>query len=192
MWQRITIFLGLLTLSAAFPVRGATAFVPISRARIAEALQAKFGAIGSIPITITPAELEIPTAVVARIREPRLLVDSLLQRPGTDQLAARMHCVPSADCIPFLVLLRLPQTERILVQQAVEQGQKRRPGAIVVPAGTHPTLLLDHGDIHISMRVRSLQFGRVGERVRVSADAIQKIYAARVIAEDLVRVEDGK
>lgn len=111
------------------------------------------------------------------------------QRGGLELSA---HCVPRALCKSFLIFVK-PPAEGSLEWFAASPGLSARPqrekGSELAHAGERATLLVQDGEVRISVPVTCLQRGRLGEQIRVLDPVARRVFRATVVAAKLLRMQ---
>ncbi len=170
-------------LAAAGYASGAT--TPISADRIADELAAA-------GVRVRADQVEILSGVGSARPDVPLTVLSISNwRRGLKEV--RLRCKNSSDCLPFYVILHRANTLEIPPRFS-KQAQRTVPGkpntgasGIAVRAGKGATLVLQNGDMRITLPVTCLQNGRQGERIRVVGSENKRIYQAEVLENGLLR-----
>lgn len=159
----------------AMPLLAAPRYV-ISRDEIAAAVR-------DAGMPITAAQVAPLADVVSSVATPQLRVRSI-EPSGGQQSVARIECVRSSDCLPFVVTIH---TERAA-------GSAANADAVAAPevhtiAGVHPVihsgsavvLHLDSGRVHISVPAICLDNGAIGQTVRAASPDRSRNYLAQVV-----------
>ena len=108
------------------------------------------------------------------------------------RLQLRAHCVPQTLCKSFLILLPKPSAEMgepLQADKKVWTGQEREKGPTLTQAGERATMLVQEGEVRISIPVTCLQRGRLGQQIRVLDPVSRHVFRATVLAERLLRLE---
>ncbi len=147
------------------------------------------GAMATMGMQVSAAQLTMLTDAVASTADPQLKVQSMQRWPG-DRVMVRMECANREECLPFFVSVRLGSGQSDQVAMAnvamTVQGNNQRP-VMVVRAGAPATLYLDGDHIHIRVAVVCLQSGAVGQTIRAAGPDRQQTYTAQVAGEGVLR-----
>jgi Chaperone for flagella basal body P-ring formation len=188
MFRRITLLLAIPIFGGLLPRADcATSAFPISRESIAKAIQTKLHADTTAPVSIEAGEILFSVVPEARVPLPHLALASISS--VHDGFFARIRCVPASDCLPFLVLLQLDGQSRENILQSEAKKRAMRSGPVLIPAGSRVKLTLKRGDVNLRIEVRSLNAGRLGQRIRVSDDVARKVYIAHVTGAGVVEAD---
>lgn len=180
---RLKFFLSWFLLSSfALPALAASGHYAIRPERIA-------GAMATMGMQVSPAQLTMLTDAVASTADPQLLVQSMQRWPG-DRVMVRMECANREECLPFFVSVRMGNGDSDQLAMAniamSVQGSSQRP-VTAVRAGSPATLYLEGDHVHIRVAVVCLQSGAVGQTIRAEGpDHVQK-YTAQVAGEGVLR-----
>ncbi len=124
------------------------------------------------------ASVELPAAIPARDPNPTLQAGPI-ERWGTGELAhVRLHCDSDAACRPFYVTVHLSSTAQAAIPA--------KPLAALRP-GTHASMLIDSGRIHLRIPVTCLGSGAPGALIRVAGPKNIRFYQATVVDDTTVR-----
>lgn len=188
MLPRITIIFALLA-AVPMPSHADAASFPIPPDSIRDAVIMGLG--DKLSGAISPVEnIQIPSRPRARTQNPTLLSESLERAFDRRMFHLRIRCQPITDCVPFLVEVRFSAEVTDGLQSALQKSALNARAPIIVRAGSHPSLRVSRGDVHISMPVRALQAGRIGQRIRVCSDETGRVYWARVLDSKHVEGSD--
>jgi hypothetical protein len=174
----------LLILAAAIPVAAAPARDTVTAAQVAAAMS------GS-GIKIAPEQVEFLSDVVATTSAPGLKVEGT-EVWGDRRIKVRMSCVRPEECLPFFVAIRGSQTQE--VPPVIADGAsspilraKSDSNSFVLRSGSHATLLLEGGNVHIQMLVICLENGAIGQTIRVSSLDHKQTYTAQVSGSTVLK-----
>ena len=136
-------------------------------------------------LEVTPGQVTLLANVVASVAEPELKVRSI-DRTGDRRLVARLQCVDSAQCLPFIVALRVDEIPIAIPHPAVQQAPAAKPPVVIVHAGSRATLLLDGLHVHITLPVISMENGAMGQTIRAASLDRQQVYIVRVVSDGIL------
>jgi hypothetical protein len=168
---------------AALPVMAATPeHYPISTGNVAATISAS-------GMTILPEQVTFLTEVVATKPAPALKLRSV-DKIGNQRLSARIECIASDECLPFIVAI---QTGQVNEQQIAAISTKysltgtASRAVAVVRAGTTVNLFLDGEHLHIRIPVTCLESGAPGQTIRVQDKSKRLVFTAQVVDGSAVR-----
>lgn len=161
--------------AASIPSLAAPREYVITQEQIAAVLAS--GGMGVAPNQVSPL-----AKVVARVADPALKVISI-QKAGDRRMIARLECAHAAECLPFLVAVRVEDG----ASAPVPPSGLSQPQSLLVRAGSSATLLLDGTHVHISIPVICLENGSMGQRIRVANPDRSKFYTVQVAGDRLLR-----
>jgi len=154
--------------------------IPITAARIASA-------INGAGMQITADQVTLLADVAATAPSPVLLVESMQPLNG-QRMKVRLSCADNAQCLPFLVLVRLGPSGAPSPTAAVAALRAEAyPKSLVVRAGARATLLLDGAHVHIRIAVVCLESGAAGQTIRVASADHRQTYMARVVDQAVLK-----
>jgi len=145
-----------------------------------------------VGIEVQAAQVSLLTNVMASTPSPRLKVSSVAKL-DRQQILARLECENTRECLPFYVSVRAGQGSEI---EAVRTStDSPSPEAIPGPAdsstvlrkGSPARLLLEGGNVHISIPVICLEAGAPGQTIRVSDKEHHMVYSAQVVSAFLLK-----
>ncbi len=172
---RLILFL-VVSIAAALPAVANPAHYAITAEQVA-------AAVNNQGMQISPDQVVLLTGVVANVAAPRLTVKSI-DRTGPERAIARIECADAAQCLPFVVSIRLNAGESDEVpstsSRLLSTSSQAKPAPIVVRAGSPAILLLDGAHVHVSLGVICLDNGAVGQIVRATDRDRRQIFIARV------------
>ena len=173
-----------------WPALAATGQYSISAEQVA-------ASVNRMGVQIAPGQVTILADVVAARPSPALQVRSL-ERLDADRFMARLECVNTADCVPFMASIQVdkngatqlasissrqsPQGQRIL-----GIGPQPGPESIVIRSGAPAMLQLEGDHVQIRIPVICLQSGAAGQTIRATDKDHRRIYAAQVVSNGLLR-----
>jgi len=148
------------------------------------------GAMAAIGMQISPAQLTMLSDAVAATSEPQLRVQSVERWPG-DKVVVRVDCASREQCLPFFVSVRLGSAAPTQIATAnltisTEPSVRSAP-AMAVHAGSPATLYIEGDHIHISVAVKCLQSGAVGQTIRAEGPDHQQTYTAQVAGNGVLK-----
>ena len=132
---------------------------------------------------ITAAQVTPLADVVSSVATPQLRVRSI-EPTGGQQSLARLECVRSSDCLPFVVTIHTDRANGSAANSAASAEPEVHAIAAahpVVRSGAAVVLYLDSGRVHISIPVICLDNGVVGQTVRATTTDRSKTYLAQVV-----------
>ncbi len=145
-------------------------------------------AVSSNGVQITPDQVTLFTTVVASVTNPELKVQSI-NRSGDGQAIARIACADSAQCLPFMVTLRISNGANVEIasNRAEYYGAPSRPAQFVVRQGGTTALYLDGAHIHISLSAICLENGIPGQTIRATSLDRHQVFTAQVASDGTLR-----
>jgi len=144
-------------------------------------------AVSGSGLKVSADQVSLFADVVASVAQPALKVQSI--EPEDDhQAIARMECADAAQCLPFMVALRVdrgavPQS----VQEGAPAGRISAPAVFLVRAGSPAILELDGTHVHITLPVVCLENGALGQTVRVATPDRRVFYIVQVAGDRMLR-----
>ncbi len=183
MMQRSLIFLLVFGAVAASSAAASAAQYEVTQEQVA-------AAITDHGVQISSDQVTLLTAVVANVANPRLQVQSV-DRTGTQRAIARLECADSRQCLPFIVSLRLDQTENTVMALSSSQRPspaipQTRPSPVILRAGSPAILLLNGAHVHIRLTVICLDNGTLGQTIRATDRDRRQVYTARVTEDGIL------
>lgn len=177
MRQRNSILSVVLGAAVALPVLAAPGRYAISAGQIA-------AAVTNYGMQVSPDQVNLLAGVVANVAAPELKIKSI-DPAGSQRAIARLECVDSEQCLPFIVSIQLAQGGIPASVSAPSHGSlaspsQNRPAAVIIRAGSPAILLLDGAHVHISLAVICLDNGALGQTVRATDKDHRQTYMARV------------
>lgn len=177
----------LLCVAAALPALAAAKHYAITQEQIAAALT-------STGLQVSPDQISPHPQVVAFVDQPTLEV-KFIQPAGGHRLIARMECAQAAQCLPFLVTLRMDRSSPALDGSAPApppppanwRSGSSHSQPLLVRAGSSAVLLLDGAHVHISIPVICLDGGALGQTVRATNPDRKHLYSVQVAGDRLLR-----
>ncbi len=138
--------------------------------------------------------IELPTAIPTREAAPQLEAGPVEHWSSTPNQPGhvRLRCLSETVCRPFYATVHL----RLLQEQSknaepnrTERESRLAPTAeaTLMHAGTHASMLIDSGRIHLRIPVTCLASGGLGAPVRVSGPKSSRVYLATVVDGTTVR-----
>lgn len=175
-----------------FPILCAVMAVPAlaNPARYAITADEVAAAVSDQGTPVAPSQIVLLTDVVADVAVPELKVKSI-DSAGPERATARLECVDSAQCLPFVVSIRMPANSSLSIAATSSHllpaaVSRNRPAPIVVHAGSPAMLLLDGPHVHISLTVICLQNGSPGQFIQATDHDRHQKYIARVTQDGLL------
>lgn len=160
----------------AMPALAASSRYNISREQIAAAVR-------DAGMPVTAAQVAPLADVVSSVAAPQLRVRSI--EPGTgQQTVARIECVRSSDCLPFVVTIHTDRSSASTENASPSANPELHTLSATHPAihsGAAVVLYLDSGRVHISMTAICLDSGAIGQTVRATTTDRRKTYLAQVV-----------
>jgi len=178
------VILWCMILAGAAAGRAATDHYAISAMNVAET-------VSRAGIAVSPDRIALPAEVVATTLSPALRVHSV-EKLGNDRLLARVECVKSSQCLPFLVQIQLREGSEAKIDVPGAEATKplrtmQADSALALRSGSPVTLMLDGDHVHVRMRAICLQGGAPGQIIRVTDTNHRLIYSAQVVGTSLVQ-----
>lgn len=143
-------------------------------------------------LTVDAQQIAIPPGLTAMKEQPALALEGAeLERGGN--LRVRVACTHRVECSPFYATIALPsqeagvaaiQTLRPAMAQA--EAAPTRTVAVLRP-GEETSLLLEDGQMRISLPVIAIDSGSVGAEVRVVSLDHKTTFRSVVVSPTLVR-----
>jgi hypothetical protein len=142
---------------------------------------------------VSAQQVTLLADVVASTSKPALRVASM-ERWGDHRVKVRLDCDSSAECLPFLVAVKLNEGDAMPplpvatgpASTAVSQsGSGPRP--LAVHAGRPAILFLDGDHVHIQLTVTCLENGVPGQTVRVVSKDQRRTFSAQVFSEAVLK-----
>jgi hypothetical protein len=174
---RLTIFVMLIA-TAALPLTAAPGRYAIRAEQVARALSTN-GA------QVTPDQVDLPANVVASVAEPVLKVKSI-DRADERRLFARLECVSTQQCLPFIVTVHLAGPLQPTTTASGLTNARMAPAIPVVRAGSAATLLLEGTHVHIRLPVVCLESGAAGQTIRAASPDRKQFYTVQVVREGVL------
>ncbi|HVU46810.1 MAG TPA: hypothetical protein VHD85_11825 [Terracidiphilus sp.] len=167
--------------AAALPALAAPGRFAITTERIAAAITNR-------GVQITPDQVTLFTGVVASVANPELKVESI-DRSGNRQAIARIACADSAQCLPFMVSLRVNDgaSLEIASTRVLSSSSSFKPVQFAVRQGTTTALYLDGTHVHISLSVICLESGIAGQTIRASSLDRHQVFTVQVAGDGTLR-----
>ena len=148
----------------------------------------------------TAATLRWPDSVRALRENPRLEVEGMNWNGVQQTIEIRVRCADRSECSNFLVEtqgpkgLAAPGRSRATSASANPFAATQQPigaishatGAVLAQAGKPAMLILERGNMRISLPVLCLERGRLRQQVRARDRAGHRIYRAEVVGENLL------
>jgi hypothetical protein len=173
----------ILVASAATPVASASEHYAISAVAVA-------ATISRSGVTVSPDQIVLPADVVANTAAPILKVRSL-EKLENNRLLARLECINSDECLPFIVDIHVPMGSDAQITAGTEAQSLRttqpRNAAFAVRSGSPVTLMLEGEHVHIRLQAICLQGGAPGQMIRVTDTNHRLIYQAQVVDASVVK-----
>jgi hypothetical protein len=148
-------------------------------------------------VQIGDGQVSLLTNVVATESDPALDVsiepfgNQLVDHLKGTRSTVRVECHVQGVCVPFYVLVTLPDTTKHgkLRKNLSENFESvvAKPKQSTMRLGDHATLLLDDDRAQIEISVVSLQNGMAGQTIRVSSLDHKQLYFAEVVSATLVK-----
>jgi hypothetical protein len=149
-------------------------------------------------IQITDGQVTVPTHPVAIETDPILDIASV--EPLTKQIRshsvettvkARVVCHKQGACVPFYVLVTLPDSMSVRKFRTVSSDNLVRhdlgSAQFAMHPGGHATLLLDDDRAKIEIPVVSLENGSEGQMIHVTSLDHRHVYLAEVVSATVVK-----
>ena len=175
----------------------ASARYPISTARIAEAL-IRYG------LNVAAEDIRLPLPISAASSSPEL--ELILARTAARNLVQlELRCRDSGKCLPFFVLIDVPDGAASALVADVRKDEQFQAGAGPgspmsqgraknvqtspdrMRAGSHITLLLEDDQMQIQLPAVALDSGAPGLEVRVGTVDHRKTFRAMVVSPTVAR-----
>jgi hypothetical protein len=140
-------------------------------------------------------EVRLAAPITAAADNPMLDVQSVTQ-VNAHSAQLKVVCRNRTQCLPFYVSATWPEASAggILSTPAnkVEQPKaspQQAPSAShdAIKPGSHATLMIEEGKIHIRLQVVCLQGGSAGDEVRVSTADHKVTYKAEIVTPSLLK-----
>jgi hypothetical protein len=158
---------------------GAAGRTTISRQAIEEAV---LRAVPGVP----PGTLELRGEAMATEARPQLKVDEVKFDASRQWLQARVRCRTNEICMPFYVTTTMRPEKGALTPR--ESALPKEPPVRLVRAGKEAMLVAASDRVRLTMPVRCLEDGEMGQRVRVRSVA-GTVFAAEVVGPGQLRAE---
>ena len=143
-------------------------------------------AVSSSGMQITADQVTLPANILASVADPALRVKSI-DRGADRSTVARLECANPAQCLPFIVSLRVtPDASALSPHGRSTEGSQGRLSPPVVRAGSPATLLLEGAHVHISLSVVCLESGAVGQTIRASSPDHRQVYKVQVVRDGVL------
>lgn len=166
--------------AAALPALAAPGRYAITTERIAEAVSNR-------GVQISPQQVTLLAGVVASVPNPELKVQSI-DRAGVQGVIARIACADSAQCLPFLVALRVNDSDvAATVTRPAASVSMPRPATFAVRQGATTALFLDGAHVHISLSVICLENGAPGQTIRATSVDRKQVFTVQVASNGTLR-----
>lgn len=149
---------------------------PITRDQVAAAVTG-----GGLPVSAD--DVSLLADVVSRVDHPILKLKSIEPAPD-HQVMARLECADSAQCLPFVVLLRVNDGAASPLEFSPKSAA---PSAPLVHAGSSATLQLEGAHVHITLPVICLENGTLGQVIRAANPDRHQFYMVVVVGDRLLR-----
>ena len=136
-------------------------------------------------------QIRLGAPVTAAVKEPALEISSLSQGHGHEVLL-RMSCRVHSECLPFYASAMWPAEApkpALLIAAGKHSVAVMPPDLAKARAGSHATLLLEDGPIHVRLPVVLAQSGHVGDTVRVITPDHKQTYQAELLSSELLKGE---
>ena len=142
-------------------------------------------------LSVSASQLELPLQLRSRTEAPYLRATSAEVIPD-GRLRLRMTCQEVADCLPFLVLVRVPASTAL---QTVSSFHSDLPAAVslltyagpLIRAGEHTLLIMEDQRMRIVFPAVSIDSGAMGAEIRVSSLDRKQVFKGVVIDSSTVR-----
>lgn len=174
--------------AAAHPAAAAPGRHSITAAEVADAMN-------GIGLRISPDRITFLSNVVSTTSTPILQVKSIELADG-HRATARLACEQPAECVPFLVGLRLvpnsdapasPPASPAIPASVPAEPAGSAPQRPAVTSGSKAILLLVGEHMQIRLPVICLQSGNVGQTIRVASPDHRQTYTAQVVQGGFLR-----
>jgi hypothetical protein len=115
--------------------------------------------------------------VIATEPDPVFDIRSIHSRG--DRTTIELSCHRPAICLPFLAV-----TNELVRKADQADAQEAASSPIIMHVGTHGTLRMNHGQLHLQISVVSLGSGAANSIIRVRSTDRKRIFSARIINAD--------
>jgi hypothetical protein len=139
-------------------------------------------------VQVAPDQVTLFTNVVASVANPELKVQSI-DRTGDGHAIARVACTDSAQCLPFMVTLRVSNGANLEIasNRPVSYGSTYKPAQFAVRQGSTTALFLDGAHVHISLSAICLENGVPGQTIRATSLDRHQTFTAQVTSDGTLR-----
>jgi hypothetical protein len=148
-------------------------------------------------VEVTEDEISLPARIVATDPAPMFEINSVEKyygyelegRPVT-RSKIKLSCRVTSACLPFYAIVSWKDAAResnvkLFIPSNLESSAPK--SKITMAAGTPATLVMGDENMHIQLKVVSLESGPRGALIRVASPDHKTIYVAEIVSPNLVR-----
>jgi hypothetical protein len=148
-------------------------------------------------VKVTEAEISLPARIVATERAPILEVNSVeefsryeVNGHSVARSKIKLTCRAVSVCLPFYAIVSrkgrpTESSARTFVPSNLEVLEPK--SKVTMAVGTSATLVMGDENMHIELKVVSLESGSTGRLIRVASPDHKTIYVAEIVSANLVR-----
>jgi len=193
---RILLFSATFLMAAALAAHAAQPLAPIQRqAAEAVARDLKIGAASEL----IAQSLQVLAPFASLPEGTAMHVISARPDPASGAWLLRLDCVLRRDCLPFHVLLHLPEAEVAGFRLPTTAGPTAAavpaaamPGGLVAPIarrGEQVEVVENLSGVRLRRKAVCLESGALGQRIRVRTGTTHRVLLATVAGRNMVKVE---
>jgi hypothetical protein len=147
-------------------------------------------------VKVTEAEISLPARIVATERAPILEVNSVeefsryeVNGHSVARSKIKLTCRAVSVCLPFYAIVSrkgrpTESSARTFVPSNLEVLEPK--SKVTMAVGTSATLVMGDENMHIELKVVSLESGSTGRLIRVASPDHKTIYVAEIVSANLV------
>jgi hypothetical protein len=138
---------------------------------------------------IAGESIALNSKIIASTPTPTFSVSKILRYPASDRAFILMHCKGPRSCPNLMVAIQLreglPQFNKNIVPKDRHSGSEAVP---LIQAGAKASLALEGDGIRVSLGVRCLESGSLGQTIRVWDAEHHRMFRAEVTGSHELRV----
>jgi hypothetical protein len=148
-------------------------------------------------VEVMDDEISLPARIVATEPAPMFEINSVEKVSGygfegrtVTRSKIKLSCRVTAACLPFYAIVSWKGTARELSAKKFMPSNLEvlePKSKVTMAAGTPATLVMGDENMHIQLKVVSLESGARGELIRVASPDHKTIYVAEIVSANLVR-----
>jgi hypothetical protein len=148
-------------------------------------------------VEVTEDEISLPARIVATEPAPTLEINSVEKYSGYEfegrtvtRSKIKLSCRLTSACLPFYAIVSWKGAAReSSAKTFVPSNLEVLPpkSKVTMVAGTPATLVMGDDNMHIQLKVVSLESGPRGGLIRVASPDHKTIYVAEIVSANLVR-----